>query len=330
MRLIQVLLILVFAGVVAFAQSPTPPPPTPQPTTYPTPNFDAQRQLILEQQRQNAQFDRLRGAGADSKKVDSRSQASHIEISKLYRKSTGKELVLLAPDIAIYRAYRDFLNLSDTGIFKLAPDFGCANDNTVINASDECLKFTMPGGGNSYSFRKRDYRIRRLSDITYSKNRFDTSGLLSHGILVNLGDVDIRTIGLRSAGLAYVVNFEPVDDLIAAQRIEARLIEGIEDRGYQYQSGLEVVENATYVLRSVAYDGDLYRSLNGLVYDEFDFDKRSDVVVAFRVVEQAVDGSITLIWKEISRKKSPKLRRIEKPEPKKDNDASPLVSAPGN
>lgn len=306
MKLITILLVLTISAMAALAQQPTPPPPPPTPA--PTPNYDAQRQINLEQQRRIAQFERLKNVGPGEKKIDSRTQASYVEITKIYRKSTGKELAMLAPDANLLRIYKDFLHQPGTGITRLVADFGCGNDNAVIMVSDECLKYSMPGGGSSYSFRKGDYRIRRLADLTFSKNRFETSGLISHGILVNLGKADLRTINLDSAGLAFVVGFTPVTEFNAAQEIEGKLLRGIESSGFKYSSSSEVVENATFVLRSVAYNGDLYRSLNGILYDEFDFDKRLDVIVAFRVVETRPGESVTILWKELARKKVPKLK----------------------
>ena len=83
----------------------------------------------------------------------------------------------------------------------------------------------------------------------------------------------------------------------------------VEKDGYYYAKELRAVEQMTYVIRSVAYRGNVYRLVGGFVYDELDFDKRLDITVAFRIIRKHDDGSITIIWKEIARKPSPVLKR---------------------
>ena len=325
MKIITVLFVMLVSGISIFAVQN--PPPTPPPTPYPTPDRQAEMQRIREMRQRNAEFERMRAMNAEAGKPRPRPGASPGEIAALYRKSTGKELALLAPDPEDFRYYQDFLKQSGTGLIRLTPDLGCSNTTTVVSASAECLKFSMPGGGNSYSFRKRDYRISRLADLTFSSGRFKTSGILTHGILVNLGNVDIEAVSLKSVGLKYLVNFMPIADLADARGIEDKLLAGLTSDGFKYASSLAAVENMTYVLRSVAYNGDLYRAVKGSVYDEFDFDTRADVILAFRFVRMREDGSITILWKELAREKSPRIKLPKKPETQKITENSFLTTA---
>ncbi len=324
MKIITVFFVMLVSGISIFAVQN--PPPTP----YPTPDRQAEMQRMREIRQRNAEFERMRAMNAEVGKPRPRPGASPGEIAALYRKSTGRELALLAPDTEDFRYYRDFLKQAGTGLIRLAPDMGCSNNITIVSASADCLKFSMPGGGNSYSFRKLDYRISRLSDLTFSSGRFKTSGTLTHGILVNLGNVDIKTISLKSEGLKYLHNFMPVADLVDAQGVEDKLLAGITEDGFNYASALEAVENTTYGLRSVAYNGDFYRAVKGSIYDEFDFDTRVDVIIVFKLVRMRQDGSVTLLWKELSRKKSPKIKRPKKPETQKIKESSFLTTGAGD
>ena len=69
--------------------------------------------------------------------------------------------------------------------------------------------------------------------------------------------------------------------------------------GHSYSMAAPVRADTTYVLRSITY-----KVGNNL--DEAR--KPVDVLVVFRVVHKSVEGDVTLLWKELQRKKSPKLK----------------------
>ena len=64
-------------------------------------------------------------------------------------------------------------------------------------------------------------------------------------------------------------------------------------------------------MRSIAYKGSYYRAIDGFLYDELDFDKRKDVTVAFRIIRRD-EESVTIIWKQLAEKDSPKVKRKDK------------------
>lgn len=228
-------------------------------------------------------------------------------IKPLYRKPTREELRAIAPRPQLFEKYAAFLNQAGTGLTRLVPDAGCADNVRVLVATEDCLKYTMPGAGNSYSFRIDNYRIPNLADLIYTDGSFQASGVLLHGIFVNVGDVQLEKINLQTKGLGYLVNFQPVSEFKEAKQIDRELTEGIEQDGFIYRRGLYAVEDTTFVLRSIAYKGAHYRAVKGVTYNELSFDKRRDIIVAFRIVEKGADGSITILWRELDRKKSPKM-----------------------
>ena len=228
-------------------------------------------------------------------------------IKPLYREPTKEELTAISPNDEDRQKYADFLRQSDTGLVKLAVDSGCADDTRIVVVTPECLKYTMPGAGNSYSFRARNYRLRRLADIIYSNNSFQSAGVSLESIFVKIGDVPLEKVDLQTKGLKFLVNFQPETDNNKRREFDKGISEGFFVDGFQYRRGLPSVENTTYVLRSVAYDGFHMRAAEGITYNEFDFDKRTDIIVAFRVVRKDSDGSLTILWKKLLEKKSPKM-----------------------
>ncbi|MEZ5429222.1 MAG: hypothetical protein R2747_23445 [Pyrinomonadaceae bacterium] len=233
-------------------------------------------------------------------------------IEPLYRKPTKDELAAIAPNPRLFKKYSSFLDQSDTGLTRLVADSGCADNTKVIVATEDCMKYTMPGAGYSYSFRIDNYRLPRLADLVFTDNSFQASGVLLHGILVNIGDVPLEKVTLKTKGLKYLINFQPVTDYDRAKEIDQELTAGIIEDGFIYRRGLYAVEDATFVLRSIAYKGANYRAVQGITYNELDFDKRRDIIVAFRIVEKGEDGSITILWKELDRKDSPEMKGTRK------------------
>jgi hypothetical protein len=232
----------------------------------------------------------------------------HTYAQPIYRKPTEKELEAIAPQPGIRNKYRELLAKENTGVFRLVADHNCSENSKVVSAADECLKYTMPGAGSSFSFRTESYRIRDLADLNYSGTMLRITGMMMQGILVDLGDIAIEDVTLQSKGLKYLVEFQPVTDFEEARAIDEEIVVGVSRDGFIYKRSLPVVENRTYALRVVAYRGKLFKSVGGVRYNEFDFDKRRDVIVAFRVAFRDTDESVTIVWKQLTMVDAPKLK----------------------
>jgi hypothetical protein len=238
------------------------------------------------------------------------------ETAPLYRKPSDKELKAVAPRPELYEKYAEFLRRPNTGLTKLIDDKGCAKSTKVVSATENCLKYSMPGGGSSFSFRTENYRIPRLSDITFTEKSFQAMGVLLHGIFVNLGNVPLEEVTLQSKGLKYLVDFQPEPDFKKSKEIDSQLIRGVRRDGFLYRRGLFMVDDTTFALRSIAYGGKNFRAIRGITYNEFEFDKREDVIVVFRIVEKDAEGNVTILWRELQEKDSPKMK-IERPRRKR-------------
>jgi len=245
---------------------------------------------------------------SNSRLGPSRQMIFRENVEPLYRKLTDEERKMMLPNAEDIKKFDEFLEQSETGLVKLVPDLGCADNTKIVVATEECLKYKMPGAGSSYSFRTESYRIRRLADLTFTDGKFHSSGALVHGILVNLGDVPLETVSAATKGVKFLNDFVPVGDREEGAKTDKVLLAGVTQDGFIYRKFAKAEENSTYVLRSVAYRGAFYRSVMGVTYNEFDYDKRQDVLIAFRVVRKDADGSVTILWKAIWERSAPKLR----------------------
>jgi hypothetical protein len=247
--------------------------------------------------------------GLEIKRTKEAADELEANVPHVYRRATKEETAPLTPPAAYFERYAEFLRKPGTGIITLNADETCSLDSEVVSASPGCAKYQFPGGGTSFSFRYLSYRIPRLSDITLQKNILKTDAVAQQGILVNLGDTPIEEIGLDSKGMRFLVNFAPaktVSDLEIANRNFER---GVESGGFVYRIAFFAKPNTTFALRSIAFPGKYPKSINGVVYDEFQFDKRDDIIVVFRIINAEQNGNLTVIWRELSRKDSPGLKR---------------------
>ncbi len=226
----------------------------------------------------------------------------------LYRKPTDEELASISPSAEILRQYKAFLARENTGVFKLVADAGCGENDRVVMATEKCLKYTMPGSGNSFSFRTGHYRIRHLADLMLAGENFRIPGIMMHGLMTKIGDVAIESVSLKTLGVDFLSEFKPASDFERAKAIEELVVTGLERDGFIFGRALAVKENSTYAMRVVAYDGKVLRAVPGAHYNEMDFDRRRDMIVAFRVVAKETDGSVTIVWIELRDVDSPKLK----------------------
>lgn len=307
MRLLVLFAIVVSSFAISVAQQPTSSPPPPPPTsTPPPPAVQPIRGGRAIDPRQANPFSLNQVAESD--RLGMRVVAMQRFVAPIYRKPTDKELAAVLPAASILQKYSAFLSRANGGIFRLLADAGCAVNDRVISAKEECIKYSMPGAGNSYSFRTENYRISRLADISLKQGKLGITGVFMHGMMTKIGDVPLESVTLVSAGVDYLVGFKPSTNADEVAETDERLKKGEQHNGLQFAKEFDVDVNSTYVLRAIAYRGKVVRSLGGVSYNELDFDKRKDVIVAFRVVEKGDDGSVTIIWKQLAETDSPKLK----------------------
>jgi len=299
MKLFLLTIFIALGFVFVPAQAPGRPSPTPS---------DPLGQAVQRGNEISRRSNDLRNIEKFPVKNDEDRRVYREQIEPLYRKLTDSEMETMAVSSEDLAANADFLKQKGTGIVRLAADRGCSASTGVVSADPQCLKYTMPGAGAAYSFRERRHRLTRLADINFKGNTFQALGALTHGIMVNIGDVPIENANLETNGAGFLVKLKPAKDIKKAAELATRLTKGIEEDGFRYASILAAKPNSTYLIRSIAYRGKAIKSAGSFVYNEFEFDDRRDVLVAFRVVRFAANQSITIVWKELWNKKSPTIK----------------------
>ena len=208
-----------------------------------------------------------------------------------------KEKKLVEPDTADLVAFRDVLRKPGYGMVKLL-DSKCqtGTDRRVVNVADGCLR-TIPGNGSDFSFRRRDYSLAETADLKIRNGKFVVGSIFTQGLILSLGDLEIEKIDLRSEAGNSLASFEPATDCDGAKAQTAEINRGFVNGRSFISAMTEIKPNQTYILRSIAYRVSLQVE-----------DKRRDIIVAFKVVRQDDEGNVTLIWKELQNKESPKLK----------------------
>lgn len=221
------------------------------------------------------------------------------------RKMTAEHKRLLFPSTEEREAFAAFLRQPHTGMVRLVTHSNCSNDPRLLYAggsSSACLDTVppVPGGGSFYSFRSGGHQWGPRADVWLRDGVF-RAGFAgeSLGIFTALGDVPLEAVTLASAGVDYLAEFSPPTSLAAAQRQYEQNHSGFRVRNHVYGAAMRVRPGMTYVLRSITY------KVNS---EQSKMRKPADVLVSFRVVSRAADGSVTLVWKELQRRKSPKIK----------------------
>jgi len=122
-----------------------------------------------------------------------------------------------------------------------------------------------------------------------------------------LGNVPIEPIELSDEPLKYLVDIKPAETLTELSSLDRELVSGIQANGFLYRLGFYARIGHTFALRSIAFRREL-TGPNNSRFDEFQLDKRHDVIVVFKVVEVDYAGNVTIVWKELSRRDAPKLK----------------------
>ena len=237
------------------------------------------------------------------------SAAKQLEILKEEKKRIDE---LIAPHPDDLTKYRTFLEQSNTGIFRLMPDYGCESKK-ILRVDGNCENHVS--GKWAYSFRVWDYSNEVFHDIWFTNGALVSEGFLSQGILSNVGDVPLQNVSLSSNGVKYLAEFDPATDRSIIKDQYQMISKGFEKDGFFYSNQVKVGEHTTYVLRIIAYrleDKFFLRKQAKTSADKekvffLNYDKRNDSIFAFRVIRKGDDDGITILWKELLRQKSPKI-----------------------
>jgi hypothetical protein len=224
------------------------------------------------------------------------------------RQLSESDKLLVAPETEFRAGYRDFLKQAKTGLLRLLAD-KCAGGQS--NAAG-CRASTLPDYGSAYSFRRGEYQWQEWADLWLNDDFFVSDAVFGQGWLVLLGDVEIENLTLTAKEAGFLSSITPANTLESAETQYQQSVTGIEEGKLLCRKFVPVLENAAYLLRSVAYRGKFIKYEQGIMpMDMTKGDTREDIIVAFRVLRKDADGSVTIVWKELSRKSAPEIK-IEK------------------
>jgi hypothetical protein len=200
----------------------------------------------------------------------------------------------LAPSEEDRTTYANFLARPQTGLIRLLPrqfsQTTTANGVVNITSADGDVKIRGGGAYYSFAFLRHEYGFGSDLELSTISRFFNGSRLpprhefsvgfsgADYGMMTSLGDVLLEQITSDDPAAHFLLAYrapraEPVARCEAMAFREGRLVDL-----QLYQSRLPIQLNNTYLLRSINYG-------------------KSDVVVAFRVVRQDPDGSVTIAWK---------------------------------
>lgn len=150
---------------------------------------------------------------------------------------------------------------------------------------------SIRGGGSYYSFTEKSHEFGFGSDIQLAQGHLLTGFAgADYGLMVNLGDVPLENVDLELSEANVLAAYKPASQLEQARQEYRRIAQGAEIDGLEVRNRLPVRPNSTYLLRALNY-------------------RRSDVLVAFRVVRVDSDGSATILWKLLKKYPAPQLAR---------------------
>lgn len=259
-----------------------------------------------DRERRSRLLDQMSQQGVGPKrKIATREEISESRI-KVFRK------VATAPAIEDVILSRDFLKQPNTGIFRLFPDKNCL-EKGIVRADKGCADIFPESW--FYSFRQEDYSNGLFFDLSLKNGKLYTDGFLSLGILAKLGNFSLDNINLESKGAKFLKEFSPLTEASEIHRQYDEFGKGIESDGYIYSREAKAELGGVYLLRVIAYDV-RKSSLNKRAKNGenifsgislIDKDERKDITVAFRIIKISRTGDLTIIWKELNKKKSPEV-----------------------
>ncbi|MBX7173434.1 MAG: hypothetical protein K1X72_20870 [Pyrinomonadaceae bacterium] len=239
-------------------------------------------------------------------------QLSKDEIEEIKKEEERVEL-MRAPRAEDLAKFSEFLKQKNTGMFRLFPDLDC-NNKLLVDANDNCAQATSLSW--SYSFIYKYHGTEDLYDLRLKDGGLVADGFLSQAIMAPLGDIPLDSVSLNSNGMKFLNDFKPEKKSQKAKAQFTEIAKTITVDGYVYGKVVNFSENQTYALRLIDYQLADRHKLDWTEQDKikskeerklylFQYAKRADKTIVFRVIRRDTDGSITILWKELSDKKAP-------------------------
>jgi hypothetical protein len=197
------------------------------------------------------------------------------------------EKQLLAPAAEDQAAYAEFLTQPETGLIRILPR------EKFESASSNKSGLTLRGGGAYYSFSRQTHEFGYGSDLELQGGYLSVGFAgADYGMLLKLERARLEDVSTELPGVKFLAKYNAAADEPTARVEQRRFGTGTLIEGANYKDRLPVEAGATYVLRSINYS-------------------YSDVLVAFKIVRQDIDGSLVIAWKLLNKFPKPELARAQ-------------------
>ena len=201
-----------------------------------------------------------------------------------------KRLLVISPEDE--QKFVNLLNQPNAGAFRLLSPHHSGSRVVSIDSPELSRRPGFSSYASAYSFtrRKHGHGVNgwdrdsnwNLIDLRLFRRTL-RSGVTSEeslGLMVRLGDVPLEEVTEQATGVSELAEFIPPTDHRTAVDLSEKHLCGYRLNGLRYGSQVVAVVNNTYVLRSI-------------------LNQRADQLIAFRIVMEDEEGSLSVVWRRI-------------------------------
>lgn len=246
-----------------------------------------------------------------------------LKHSKTYQRTqyfaplpSKRDRELMRPLEQDIQSFESFWRGTGSGLIRIFDISKCKSDRRVVDVSEPCPSTLIPGRAALFSFRTGSYETANIADVILNRGTLSFMGRNVLGVFTAISAQNLELASTSSPGVDLLAGLTPPVKYEELKQAYANLQQGVKYKEFIFASYLKVKEDTVFAVRSIAYDNDVYIYSRGFKFSLTDGDKRDDVIAVFKVVKMHEDGSITMIWRELQRKKAIKFV-VEKPKNEK-------------
>lgn len=230
-------------------------------------------------------------------------------------KITEEEQLRLEPALDDKNQFEIFLKQPKTGLFRLfqSPPCELKKGRYVYDVTCENNGFLFTGGGSFYSFKDKNHLYNKGTDLQFRDGKFfvrshsadnvenyQRFGVYSRGIVVDLGKVEIEDVTPESKAVKSLSSLAVVKTFKELEIVGKNLSNKIQIDEYTFADSAPLSVGNTYGLNTLIYHNKEMIISNA--------PRRESTIIIFKVLRQENDKSLTILWKELSRTKTAKIR----------------------
>jgi hypothetical protein len=221
------------------------------------------------------------------------------------------------------QTYAKFLELSNTGIFRVLPDSAYRRQpNTLQNRLQPSVsqRYPFPSLGETQGGFTPSLALQMVGD-----NFQLVQPGIDYGFIVDVGDVPLEQLdgklqAVSSPTREFFLNYQPPKELEALQVDRRRFLSGKNQNWPQSQmilAGAKAELNHTYLVRSLQFQlpeiilhNQPISPQNSRSRAQLAELQSSDIILAFRPVRRRQDGSYTVVWRVLNQLPAPTIEDL--------------------